>query len=158
MINTAINFHQNNQKEEKPNNSKSRNQLAADENFSMSGKFENITRSFVFRQHGSNILSANEELNKRNIDNIYKTLLAIHASYNLLGKVDSKNIISLLSYVDISLESFIGYRLEILYLLSLTQNNIIKTNNLYDEIINNDKISSSIKERVKKINGFKKYK
>ena len=97
-------------------------------------------------------------LNNKNIDNIYKTLLAIHASYNLLGKVDSKNIISLLSYVDISLESFIGYRLEILYLLSLTQNNIIKTNNLHDEIINNDKISSSIKERVKKINGFKKYK
>ena len=97
-------------------------------------------------------------LNNKNIDNIYKTLLAIHASYNLLNKIDSKNIINLLSYVDVSLESFVGYRLEILYLLSITQGNINKTNSLYDEIINNNQISLSIKERVKKINGFEKYK
>ena len=97
-------------------------------------------------------------LNNKNIDNIYKTLLAIHASYNLLNKIDSKNIINLLSYVDMSLESFVGYRLEILYLLSITQGNINKTNSLYDEIINNNQISLSIKERVKKINGFEKYK
>ena len=97
-------------------------------------------------------------LNNKNIDNIYKTLLAIHASYNLLNKIDSKNIINLLSYVDMSLESFAGYRLEILYLLSITQGNINKTNSLYDEIINNNQISLSIKERVKKINGFEKYK
>ena len=97
-------------------------------------------------------------LNNKNIDNIYKTLLAIHASYYLLNKIDSKNIINLLSYVDMSLESFVGYRLEILYLLSITQGNINKTNSLYDEIINNNQISLSIKERVKKINGFEKYK
>ena len=97
-------------------------------------------------------------LNNKNIDNIYKTLLAIHASYNLLNKIDSKNIINLLSYVDVSLESFVGYRLEILYLLSINQGNINKTNSLYDEIINNNQISLSIKERVKKINGFEKYK
>ena len=97
-------------------------------------------------------------LNNKNIDNIYKTLLAIHASYNLLNKIDSNNIINLLTYVDVSLESFLGYRLEILYLLSITQGNINKTNSLYDEIINNNQISLSIKERVKKINGFEKYK
>ena len=97
-------------------------------------------------------------LNNKNIDNIYKTLLAIHASYNLLNKIDSKNIINLLSYADVSLESFVGYRLEILYLLSITQGNINKTNSLYDEIINNNQVSLSIKERVKKINGFEKYK
>ena len=97
-------------------------------------------------------------LNNKNLDNIYKTLLAIHASYNLFNKIDSKNIINLLSYVDISLESFVGYRLEILFLLSLTQGDINKTNSLYEEIINNDQVSSSIKERVMKINGFEKYK
>ena len=48
--------------------------------------------------------------------------------------------------------------LEIFYLLSITQGNINKTNSLYDEIINNNQISLSIKERVKKINGFEKYK
>ena len=45
----------------------------------------------------------------------------------------------------------------LLYLLSLSQENIKKSNNLYNEIISNDKISLSIKERVKKINGFEKY-
>ena len=65
---------------------------------------------------------------------------------------------NLLFYVDESFESFIGYSLEILYLLSLTQKNIKKANSLYDQIINSDNISSSIKERVKKINEFEKYK
>jgi len=97
-------------------------------------------------------------LNKKNIDDLYKTLLAIHASYNLLNKIDSNKLTNLLFYVDESFESFIGYRLEILYLLSLTQKNIKKANSLYDQIINSDNISSSIKERVKKINEFEKYK
>ena len=97
-------------------------------------------------------------LNNKNLDNIYKTLIAIHASYNLFNKIDSNNIINLLSYVDISLESFVGYRLEILYLLSLTQGDVNKTNSLYEEIINNNQVSSSIKERVFKINGFEKFK
>ena len=97
-------------------------------------------------------------LNKKNIDDLYKTLLAIHASYNLLNKIDSNKLTNLLFYVDESFESFHGYRLEILYLLSLTQKNIKKANSLYDQIINSDNISSSIKERVKKINEFEKYK
>ena len=97
-------------------------------------------------------------MNNKNLDNIYKTLIAIHASYNLFNKIDSNNIINLLSYVDISLESFVGYRLEILYLLSLTQGDVNKANSLYEEIINNNQVSSSIKERVIKINGFEKFK
>ena len=96
-------------------------------------------------------------LNSKNVDNLYKTLLAINASYSLLDKIDSKKIYDLLSYVDENFESFEGYHLEILYLLSLTQGDIKKTNSLYNEINSNDKISSSIKERVKKINGFEKY-
>ena len=96
-------------------------------------------------------------LNSKNVDNLYKTLLAINASYSLLDKIDSKKIYDLLSYVDETFESFEGYHLEILYLLSLTQGDIKKTNSLYNEINSNDKISSSIKERVKKINGFEKY-
>ena len=96
-------------------------------------------------------------LNSKNIDNLYKTLLAINASYSLLDKIDSKKIHDLLSYVDETFKSFEGYHLEILYLLSLTQGDIKKTNSLYNEINSNDNISSSIKERVKKINGFEKY-
>ena len=65
---------------------------------------------------------------------------------------------NLLSYVDGSLDSFVGYHFEILYLLSLTQGNIEESMSLYLQIIENEKIPSSIKERIDKINEFEKYK
>jgi len=97
-------------------------------------------------------------LNRKNIDNIYKNILGIQASYNLLNNISSDKILILLSYVDESFESFVGFRLEILYLLSLAKKNNEVTESLYDEIIENDIVSSSIKERVKKINEFEKNK
>ena len=97
-------------------------------------------------------------IKNNNTDNLYKTLLSIHASYNLLDKIEPEKIYNLLSFIDKSFESFIGHRLEILYLLSLTEKNTEKTNNLYNQINKNEKISLSIKERVNKINEFEKYK
>ena len=97
-------------------------------------------------------------LNNKNIDNLYKTLLAVHSSYNLLEKINNEKIVKLISYIDESLDSFIDYRLELLFLLSINHGNINKTNSLYEQIIEDDSISLSIKERVKKINEFEKYK
>ena len=68
-----------------------------------------------------------------------------------------KKFINLLSYIDESIDSFIGYRLELLFLLSVNNRNMDKINSLYEQIIKNDRISLSIKERVKKINEFEKY-
>ena len=96
-------------------------------------------------------------LNNKNIDNLYKTLLAVHGSYNLLDKINNEKIDKLLTYTDESLDSFIGYRLELLFLLSVNTGNINKINSLYEQIIKDDRISLSIKERVKKINEFEKY-
>ena len=96
-------------------------------------------------------------LNNKNIDNLYKTLLAVHGSYNLLDKISNEKIDKLLTYVNESLDSFIGYRLELLFLLSVNDGNINKINSLYEQIIKDDRISLSIKERVKKINEFEKY-
>ena len=96
-------------------------------------------------------------LNNKNIDNLYKTLLAVHGSYNLLDKIKNEKIDKLLTYVNESLDSFIGYRLELLFLLSVNNGNINKINSLYEQIIKDDRISLSIKERVKKINEFEKY-
>ena len=96
-------------------------------------------------------------LNNKNIDNIYKTFLAVHGSYNLLDKIKNEKIDKLLTYVNESLDSFIGYRLELLFLLSVNNGNINKINSLYEQIIKDDIISLSIKERVKKINEFEKY-
>ena len=103
-------------------------------------------------------MTAIAELNTAiNHDNLYKTLIAIHGSYNLLNNVNYDKIYNLLFYVDESYDSFVGYHLEILYLLSLSSGKIEETKSLYNLIIENDKISSSIKERVKKINEFEKY-
>jgi len=96
-------------------------------------------------------------LNNKNIDNLYKTLLAVHGSYNLFDKINNEKIAKLISYIDESIDSFIGYRLELLFLLSTKHGNINKTNSLYKQIIEDDRISLSIKERVKKINEFEKY-
>ncbi len=96
-------------------------------------------------------------LNNKNIDNLYKTLLAVHGSYNLFDKINNEKIDILLTYIDESLDSFIGYRFELLFLLSVNNENINKKNSLYEQIIKDDRISLSIKERVKKINEFEKY-
>ena len=98
-----------------------------------------------------------ELLNNKNIDNLYKTLLAIHGSYNLFDKINNVKIVKLISYIEESIDSFIGYRLELLFLLSTKHGNINKTSSLYKQIIEDDRISLSIKERVKKINEFEKY-
>ena len=96
-------------------------------------------------------------MKNKNIDNLYKTLIAIHGSYNLLEKISNDKIDKLLTYIDESLDSFTGYRLELLFLLSVNNGNINKINSLYEQIIKDDRISLSIKERVKKINEFEKY-
>ena len=69
-------------------------------------------------------------LEKNNLNNIYKSAIAIKASYELLNTIDKninsslkveKNINNLLTYVDSALNSYFGYKLEILYLLSIRE-------------------------------------
>ena len=119
-------------------------------------------------------------LQNKNITNIYKSAIAIHASYSLLKQIDiikdfslkrddiktiSENIESYLLFVDQNLESYQGFKLEILFLLSIIEQDLNKqllisetTNNLYKKIQENEKIQLSIKERVNKIYEFQKYK
>ena len=54
--------------------------------------------------------------------------------------------------------SFLGFYNEILFLLSIIENDKNKIDILYNEIILNDKISETIKQRVKNINDFEKNK
>ena len=96
-------------------------------------------------------------LNNKKIDNLYKTLIAVHGSYNLLNKISDEKIDKLITYIDETIDSFIGYRLELLFLLSVNNRNMDKINSLYEQIIKDDKISLSIKKRIKKINEFEKY-
>ncbi len=95
-------------------------------------------------------------LNKKNINNLYKTLIAIHASYNLLDFLDTDKIKDLLFYIDDSLETFQGFKKEILFILAF-KDDPGDVDKLYNEILDNVKISSSIKLRVKKIYEFEQY-
>ena len=115
-------------------------------------------------------------LNQNNLDNIYKSTIGIQASYNflrLLTEESNKNkftefktkITDLLSFVDPSIDTYIGFNLEILYLLSIFEQDFTnslslsnKSKNLYQQIQEGDRVSAFIKERVKKINDFQKYK
>ena len=125
---------------------------------------------------GNDIISAKKNtlklLNDSKLSSIYKTAIATNISYNFIDLVSKKNqdeiidfINKLLSYIDETLESYQGYKIEIQYLLSLIEyegnNNFsisLKSQELFKLIQENDKISSLIKERVKKIHEFQKYK
>ena len=115
-------------------------------------------------------------LNQSNLVNLYKSTISIQASYNflrLLSEESNMNKLSefktkinkLLSFVDPSIDSFNGFNLEILYLLSIFEQDFTnslslssESKNLYQQIQEGNRVSAFIKERVKKINDFQKYK
>lgn len=107
-------------------------------------------------------------LNSNELDNIYISLVAINAAYNFIDIVIKnrndkyiENINKFISLIDESLDNYIGNKNELLYLvsiLSLSDDADYKNNtellSLYDKMMNNEKISSTIKERVTKIHEF----
>ena len=88
---------------------------------------------------------------------IYNSIIALHGAYNLIDYVSSDNISNLLIFVDESHLSFIGYRDEVDYLLSIKNNDFTRREELSKKILNNGNISETIKERVRKLNEFDKY-
>ena len=111
-------------------------------------------------------------LDQSKLTALYKSAIATHGAYSLLNLINNNNetevtkfINNLLSYIDPNLPLYAGFKLEILYLLSVVHhdnnNNKVINNEmqkLYQQIQENDKISSSLKERVKKIHEYQKYK
>jgi len=88
---------------------------------------------------------------------VYNNIIALHGAYHLIDYIPKEKILNLLSFVNESSVSFIGYKYEIEYLLSIKNNDINKSKELLSLIINNENIIQNIKERVKKINEFEKY-
>ena len=138
-------------------------------------------RTIITKDHE---LAFNDYINLlegKRLKNYYNAAISIHGSYLFLEKINylvdnnkltkeifldlSIKINKLLEYVDISLDAYQGFKLEILFLLSILELDMLnnkeadqKTENLYIQIRDNDKISSSLKDRVKKIHEFQKYK
>ena len=109
-----------------------------------------------------------EVLNSNNLDKNYISMIAVNAAYNFIDIVINNNnnkyitnINKFIALIDDSLDNYIGNKNELLYLVSiLSLNNDSEYKNhselltLYDKMMNNEKISSEIKERVKKIHEF----
>ena len=107
------------------------------------------------------------------LDDLYKSSISAHASYTLINASYLENTINYIDdisfYIDNindNLESFFSIKKELEYLLIVMEVDIIKSeykNNLkaqetYDSIYNSSLISSSVKERVKKIHEYYLYK
>ncbi|MDC3132029.1 hypothetical protein OA492_03845 [Pelagibacteraceae bacterium] len=112
-------------------------------------------------------------IKSKNLDNIYIAAIATSASYTLINASYSENtnrylddVSMYISYINNDLESYISIKKELEYLSIITEidvNNLDYKNNnkaleLYDTILNSSLISSSVKERVKKIHEFQLYK
>ena len=112
-------------------------------------------------------------LNDKSLEPVYISAIASHASYKLLNFLYNNSNMDLIStinnfinYIDDSLKSYKGIKLELKYLLAIAeqdQNDILQlnnlnTNNLYKLIMESNDISSAIKERVNKIHEFQIYK
>ena len=136
------------------------------------------TLKIIQKNNEENNFGASNELYKKiifsnQLSNLYKSSIAIHASYSLINAsyIENTNnyledISSYINEINKNLESYFSIKKELEYLLAITDIDLKKSeykNNskvieIYNSIINSDLISSSIKERVKKIHEFQIYK
>ena len=136
--------------------------------YSILSKLELIKSNIDNEEFDLSLKLYNEILDSNDLDNNYVSLVAINGAYNFIDIViKSKNdkyinnINKFISLIDDNLDNYIGSKNELLYLvsiLSLKDDSNYKNNSelllLYDNLINNEKISFEIKERVKKIHEF----
>ena len=110
-----------------------------------------------------------EVINTNNLDAVYKSAIASKASYQLIDinledlSLDYLNIINdFISYIDDEADSYKGIKLELEYLIkileveknSINYSSSNEVNDIYENIMNSDVVSSAIKERVNKIHEF----
>ncbi|MDC3270003.1 hypothetical protein OAU87_02095 [Alphaproteobacteria bacterium] len=110
-----------------------------------------------------------EVINKNNLDAVYKSAIASKASYQFIDinledlSLDYSNIINdFKSYIDDEIDSYKGIKLELDYLTkileaeknSINYSSFDEVNDIFENIMNSDVVSSGIKERVNKIHEF----
>ena len=114
-----------------------------------------------------------ELLNASDLDNLYKSSIAANASYTMINASYEENtnnylndISSFINYISDDLDGYFSIKKELEYLLIVTEidlnrseyNNNSRALDKYNEIFNSSLVSTSIKERVKKIHEFQLYK
>ena len=110
-----------------------------------------------------------EVINQSNLDSVYKSAIASKASYQLIDinlddlSSDYINSISnFISYIDDKADTYKAIKFELEYLIKIieVEKNSIdysssnEVNDIYENIMNSDVVSSAIKERVNKIHEF----
>ena len=110
-----------------------------------------------------------EIINQNNLESVYKSAIASKASYQLIDinfenlSLNYLNIINdFISYIDDETDSYKGIKLELKYLIKIleAEKNSIdylsfnEVNDIYENIMSSDVVSSAIKERVNKIHEF----
>ena len=136
--------------------------------YSLLSKLELINKHIEKNEFDKSIELYNEILSLKDLDSNYIAVIAIKGAYELVDIAIEYNnneyinvINKFISLIDDNLDNYQGNKNELLYLtsiLSLNDDSSYKKNSellsLYENIINNDNISSIIKERVKKIHEF----
>jgi hypothetical protein len=132
-------------------------------------KLEIIDRNLKQNNIQDSVLMYLEIINKNNLDIVYKSAIASKASYQIINinlddlSSDYSNIINdFISYIDDETDSYKGIKLELKYLTkileaeknSIDYSSFNEVNDIYENIINSDVVSSAIKERVNKIHEF----
>lgn len=110
-----------------------------------------------------------EVINQSNLGSVYKSAIASKASYQLIDiNLDDlssdyiNTIINFMSYIDDEADTYKGIKFELEYLIKIleVEKNSIdysssnEVNDIYENIMNSDVVSSAIKERVNKIHEF----
>ena len=136
--------------------------------YSLLSKLELINKHIEKNEFDKSIELYNEILSSKDLDSNYIAVIAIKGAYQLVDiaiKYNNNEYINVInkfiSLIDDNLDNYQGNKNELLYLtsiLSLNDDSSYKNNSellsLYENIISNDNISSTIKERVKKIHEF----
>jgi len=115
------------------------------------------------------ILMYLEVINQNNLETVYKSAIASKASYQLIDinfenlSLNYLNIINdFISYIDDETDSYKGIKLELKYLIKILEaeknsiefSSFNEVNDIYENIMSSDVVSSTIKERVNKIHEF----
>ena len=136
--------------------------------YSIISKLELIKKNIDNNEFDLSLKLYNEILNDNDLDSNFISLVAINGAYSFIDIVIKNkndkyinNINNFISLIDENLDNYIGNKNELSYLvsiLSLKDDSDYKNNSelliIYDNLISNEKISSTIKERVKKIHEF----
>ena len=136
--------------------------------YSLLSKLDLISKHIEKNEFDKSIELYNQILSSKDLDSNYIAVIAIQGAYQLVDiaiKYNNNEYINVInkfiSLIDDNLDNYQGNKNELLYLtsiLSLNDDSSYKNNSellsLYENIISNDNISSTIKERVKKIHEF----